>query len=327
MFEIKPIIPKFQQEYVEEIIDAGFGPIVVAQQGCGFKQNSSQICIVTFHDIGLNYLSNFQAFFNYSLMRPVLNRMHVFHINAPGQDEDAEELPGDYIYPTMDQLADSVRTVCNYYGIKQVILFGVGLGANVMARVALRNPEIVDALFMINPIPTPAGWYEWFYQKRNVYYLRNLDFGGSLLNQNTGYSKILFPQSILDYLIWHHFGTGLEERNPDLVNIFKAYFSSLKIKPRNLASLIESYLARDDVGAARETNEIKCSSFIMTGNDSPFMEPSIQMLQRLRPDLSGWMKLFDCGSVLDEQPQKVAEAFILFIQGLGLGLLTHVRIK
>lgn len=76
-------------------------------------------------------------------MKPVLNRMPVFHINAPGQEDDAEELPDDYQYPTMNQLADSVRTVCNYYGIKQAICMGVGLGANVMARVALKNPDLV----------------------------------------------------------------------------------------------------------------------------------------------------------------------------------------
>lgn len=316
----------YDSNIAEEIIDAGCGPMKVGLQGPKIRPNSSQCCIVTFHDLGLNYLSNFQAFFNYHLMRPVVNCMPVIHVNAPGQEDDAKQLPDDYPYPSVGKLADSVRTICNYYGVKQVLLLGVGLGANVMARVALNNPDIIDGLFMINPVPTAAGWSEWLYQKKNIYYLSNLESG--LVQSGGDYSKNpSFPQSIVDYLVWYHFGTPMEERNNDLVNMYKSYFSSFKIKPRNLALLIESYLNRDDIGVRREENEISCSSFILCGNDSPFLDDSIEMNQRLRNDRSGWMKLFDCGMVLDEQPSKVAEAFILFVQGLGLGLLTHHRIK
>lgn len=326
MLEIKPNEHKIPN-YFEETIDPGFGPITVAQQGKRFIQGSGQYCIVTFHDLGLNHVSNFQAFFNYHLMVPVLEQMPVFHINAPGQEDDAEELPSDYSYPSMSQMADSVRTVCNYYGIKHVICIGVGLGANVMARVALKNPDLVDGLFLINPVPSSAGWTEWAYQRRNIYYLQTLESGLSRLS-NDGYSRVSFPQCVIDHLIWHHFGSPTEERNTDLMNMFKGYFSGLKIRPKNLSALIESYLARDDIGVSRDDgNEIKCSTLIICGNDSPYLEDSIQMNQRLRPDRSGWMKLFDCGMALDEQPQKVAEAFILFVQGLGLGLLTHVKIK
>jgi pimeloyl-ACP methyl ester carboxylesterase len=323
---MSPLIPTGKDEnIVEERIDAGFGPILVARQG-KFKPNSRQCCIVTFHDLGLNYSSNFQAFLNYHLMRPVIERMPVVHINAPGQEDDADELPSDYVYPTMSQLAESVRTVCNYYNIKQVICFGVGLGANVMARVAQKNPDIVDGVFLINPVPTVASWMEWVYQKRNIYYLNSLCNGTMQMNGPNHVES--FPQCILDYLIWHHFGTPSEEHCRDLINIYKNYFSSYKIRPKNLAMLIDSYIRRDDVGVSRNDGDhIECSSLVLCGNDSPFLEDSINMNQRLKPDRSTWMKLFDSGLVLDEQPNKVAEAFILFVQGLGLGLLTCYKYK
>lgn len=328
LLQIKPPIHVRRDEsIIEERIDTGFGPIVVARQGTKLKPNSSQCCIITFHDLGLNYLSNFQAFFNYHLMKPVIQRMPVVHINAPGQEDDADELPADYEYPDMNQLADSVRTVCNYYGIKQAICLGVGLGANLMARVAQRNPDLVDGVFLINPVPTVAGWTEWVYQKRNIYYLNSLDKG---LNQlgNDSYYKSSFPQCILDYLIWHHFGNSTPENCRDLINMYKSYFSSFKIRPRNLALLIDSYIRRDDVGISREDGlQVECSSLVLCGNDSPFVEDTINMNQRLKTDRSTWMKLFDCGLVLDEQPNKVAEAFILFVQGLGLGLLTCYKYK
>ena len=316
----------------EERIDAGFGPILVAQQGARVRPNSSQCCIITFHDLGLNHLSNYQAFFNYPLMRPVIARMPVIHINAPGQEDGADKLPDDYCYPSMDQLADSVRTVCNYYGVKQAICLGVGLGANVMARVAFKNPDLVDGLFLINPVPTEAGWIEWAYQRRNIYYLNNLQYSNERAadsNTNNYYSfNETFPQTILDYLIWHHFGTPSQECNPDLIEMYKIYFSSFKIHPKNLALLMDSYLRRGDVNISREPGQkLACSSLILCGNDSPFLEDSINMNQRLAPELSTWMKLFDCGLALDEQPNKVAEAFILFVQGLGLGLLTCYKYK
>lgn len=331
LLEIKPACINFKDETIrEEKVDAGFGPILVARQGIEIKPNSSQCCIVTFHDLGLNYLSNFQAFFNHSLMRPVIQRMPVVHINAPGQEDEAKELGSDHVYPTMDQLAESVRTVCNYYGVKQAICIGVGLGANVLARVALANPDLVDGLFLINPVPTTAGWMEWAYHKRNIYYLNNLRAGDGDSRSNDVYHESSFPQCILDHLIWHHFGSNPEERSLDLVNMYKTYYSSFKINPRNLALLIDSYLRRDDVRISRdqdENNELQCSALILCGNDSPYLDDSITMNQRLRPERSTWMKLFDCGSALDEQPHKVAEAFILFVQGLGLGLLTCYKYK
>lgn len=322
--DLKPSI-NFQDESIyEERIDAGFGHIVVAQQGAKLRPNSSQCCIVTFHDLGLNYQSNFQAFFNHHYMRPVLQRIPVIHINAPGQEDYAYELPNGYVYPTMNQLAESVRTVCNYYGVKQAICIGVGLGANVMSRVALNNPDIIDGLFLINPVPTTAGWMEWAYQKRNIYYLNNISNGQSNGKFNyVIYQENNFPQCVLDYLIWHHFGSSPEGRAADLVNMYKSYFSSSKIRPKNLALLIDSYLKRDDIGVSRLHGEqLNCSTLVLCGNDSPYLEDSVNMNQRLRSDRSTWMKLFDCGLPIDEQPHKVAEAFILFVQGLGLGLLT-----
>jgi len=316
---------------IEERIDTGFGPILVAHEALKSKSTSSQCCIVTFHDLGLNYLSNFQAFFNYHLMRPVVRRMPVIHINAPGQEDGASELDINYEYPSMDQLADCVRTVCNYYNIRQSICIGVGLGANVMSRVALKNPDIVDGLFLINPVPTIAGWLEWGYQKRNIYYLNSVDHSPgqmSLENGDNLYYGSSIPQTIIDYLIWYHFGNQAEERNMDLVNIYKKYFSNQKIPPRNLALLIDSYLKRDDIGVTRdEGQDINCSCLVLCGSHSPFFEDSINMNQRLRPERSTWMKLSDCGAAMEEQPDKVAEAFILFVQGLGLGLLTCYRYK
>jgi hypothetical protein len=51
----------------------------------------------------------FQAFFNYPGMAELLPYFCVFHINAPGQEEGAEKLPEDFVYPNMEELSEQVR--------------------------------------------------------------------------------------------------------------------------------------------------------------------------------------------------------------------------
>jgi Ndr family len=49
------------------------------------------------------------------------------HANEPG-------VCFRYIYPTCDQLADSVYSVVEFFKLKSVVCFGIGLGANILAR-------------------------------------------------------------------------------------------------------------------------------------------------------------------------------------------------
>ncbi|CAK9805166.1 Protein NDRG3 [Anthophora plagiata] len=90
----------------------------------------------------------------------------------------------------MDELAEQLLFVLGHFGLKSVIGFGVGAGANILARFALAHPEKVNALCLINCVSTQAGWIEWGYQKLNVRHLRSQGM----------------TQGVLDYLMWHHFG-------------------------------------------------------------------------------------------------------------------------
>lgn len=90
----------------------------------------------------------------------------------------------------MDELAEQLLFVLGYFGLTKVIGFGVGAGANILARFSLHHPEKVEALCLINCVSTTAGWIEWGYQKLNTRYLR---YKG-------------MTQGVLDYLMWHHFG-------------------------------------------------------------------------------------------------------------------------
>ncbi|XP_014215346.1 protein NDRG3 isoform X2 [Copidosoma floridanum] len=287
----------------EERVETDRGALIVAVQG-----NRAKPAILTYHDLGLNYISSFQAFFNYIDMRVLLENFCVYHVNAPGQEEGAPTLPEDYVYPSMEELGEQLLFVMGHFGLKSAIGFGVGAGANILARFALAHPEKVNALCLINCVSTQAGWIEWGYQKLNCRHLRSQGM----------------TQGVLDYLMWHHFGRGTEERNHDLVQVYKNYFER-RVNPTNLALLIDSYVRRTDLNITRELDPTrkKDSSTLnvpvmnITGSLSPHVDDTVTLNGRLDPTNSSWMKISDCGMVLEEQPGKVSEAFRLFLQGEG----------
>ncbi|XP_048005000.1 protein NDRG3 isoform X1 [Leguminivora glycinivorella] len=270
------------------------GDILVAVQG-----DRSKPAIFTYHDLGLNYIC-FQPFFNFVDMRALLENFCVYHINAPGQEEGAQSLPEDYIYPTMDELANQLNYVLGHFGIKSFIGFGVGAGANIFARFALAYPQKVDALALINCTSNQSGWIEWAYQKMNTRSLRSRGM----------------TQNVLDYLMWHHFGKFPEERNHDLTQMYRMHFNR-NVNPTNLSLFIDAYLRRTDLGISRDAETIKAPVLNITGALSPHVEDTVTFNGRLHPNNSTWMKISDCGMVLEEQPGKISEAFRLFLQGEG----------
>jgi len=292
--------------YQEEMVNTARGSLLVAVQG-----DRSKPAIITYHDLGLNHVANFQAFFNFSEMRTLVQNFCVYHVNAPGQQEGATTLPEGFVYPTMEELGEQISDVMLHFDLKSFIALGVGVGANILVRFALAHPERVDAMCLLNCISTTAGWIEWGYQKLNARHLRSKGM----------------TQGALDYLMWHHFGRLTEERNHDLVHVYREYFEH-HVNPVNLALFIDSYIQRTDMGIVRELDPTrkamartpKVPILNMTGALSPHVDDTVTFNGRLDPGNSTWMKLQDCGMVLEEQPAKVVEAFRLFLQGNGFAL-------
>lgn len=325
----------------EDDIETAFGQVHVCVQG-----DRGRTPIFTYHDLGLNSTTCFQGFFNFEDMQVILRHFTVYHINAPGQHEGARtlayrgmttsesdtllqammkneteaaqrasslttlsnpEVLQGYTYPTMDQLAEMLNPVMQYYGLKTFIGFGVGAGANVLSRFALSHPEKVDGLVLINCTASRCGWTEWGYQKLNMWYLKS----GQL------------SETTKEYLMWHWFGKKTLSENSDLVQAYTDYIQTLN--PTNLGYFIESYTNRTDLEIVREfdpflkkeVRNFKCPVMLVGGDASPHLNDVINMNARLDPENSTWMK-FECGGMVHEEaPSKLCEAFRLFLQGMG----------
>lgn len=242
----------------------------------------------------------------------------MLHLNAIGQEDNAPNYPL-VAYPTMDELADQILEVCDRFKIKNFIGFGVGAGANILSRFALKHPKYMEGLVLINPTASQASWTEWFYQKLNIYYL-----GSSLttVGLNGG-----LPECARNYLMWHHFGTQDETRNFDLIELYKNHFMGKSINAYNLSLFIDSFIRRTDLRIDRRNldKNFKCPILLVVGALSPHIDDSVNMNGRINPANSTWLKLQNCGMVLEEQPEKLTEALKLFIQGLGYSLAAYDR--
>ena len=93
------------EAYTEEVVSTERGAVTVAIKG-----DRSKPAILTYHDLGLNYISNFQALFNFPDMAEVVQNFCILHVNAPGQEDGAAVLPEEFAYPNMEELAEQVRT-------------------------------------------------------------------------------------------------------------------------------------------------------------------------------------------------------------------------
>jgi len=284
--------------YTEETVETSAGSVLVA-----FSGDRKKPVLLTYHDLGLNYVSNFQAFFNYPDMKEITNNFCVFHINAPGQEEGAVPMTEEQEYPTMEQLGEQVQEVLNHFNIVRYIGIGVGLGANVLIRHAFAYPERVDSIMLVNASTTKSGWVEWYFQKRNVSHLKS-----------TGVT-----QPVMDYLLWHHLGQDYAERSHDLVNVYKHYFDK-DVQAINLAKLVEQYIWRSDIALDRMGNTLEVPVLNLVGIESPFIEDTVITNGKLSAPKTNWMKIQDAAMVLEEQPAKVCEAFRLFLQGQGFCL-------
>lgn len=95
------------------------------------------------------------------------------------------------------------------------------------------------------------------------------------------------------------FQQGTEERNHDLVQVYKSYFEK-NVNPTNLALFIDSYIKRTDLNIQREIEPVKNRNELktlrmpvinITGALSPHVDDTVTLNGRLDPTNSTWMKV------------------------------------
>lgn len=261
---------------------------------------------VTFHDIGMNHVSNFSTLFSSEHMENIRNRYCIYHIDAPGMQDDADDLSqtSGFVYPSMENLSDMLPKVFTRFGIKEAICLGCGAGANVLIRFALKNPNMVDGLIAVNAMCGIVGNFSWLGEKI------------------TNWATPLHEQ-ILNY---HFSKEEVEKTNHNLVNAHRQHLQT-KMNLNNVALYLKEFERRSEIHIVRpvvilpgerDKHTLSCSTLLMVGDMSPFVDQVVEVNSRLNPQKSTFLKMADAGGlIMEEQTFKVAEAIIYFLQGLG----------
>ncbi|XP_037257811.1 protein NDRG3 isoform X1 [Falco biarmicus] len=304
--EIKPLLNdknaarNFQDfDCQEHDIETAFGVVHVTMRG---TPKGNRPVILTYHDIGLNHKSCFNAFFNFEDMQEITQHFAVCHVDAPGQQEGAPPFPSGYQYPSMDELAEMLPAVLTHLNLKSFIGIGLGAGAYVLSRCALSHPDLVEGLVLINVDPCAKGWIDWAASK----------FSGWTTN-------------IVDIVLAHHFGHEELQANLDLIQTYRLHIAQ-DINQDNLQLFLTSYNSRRDLEIERPAlgiNEntaktLKCPALLVVGDNSPAVEAVVECNSRLDPTKTTLLKMADCGGLPQVvQPGKLTEAFKYFVQGMG----------
>ncbi|CAH8622915.1 unnamed protein product [Heterobilharzia americana] len=198
---------------------------------------------------------------------------------------------------------------------------GMGAGSNILARYALRYPDQVLGLFLINPNATTHGYYQWF---RNVW------------SDLPALERGVLTDSLMSQLEAHWFGYGLVE-SVDVANFYESLTRSLN--PVNLAGYIRSYVDRTPLPLVRpigppmpsttdnqvnsgneEPTVIQTEVCLVTGDRAVELSRALaDMNGRMDPKRTQFLTMPDCtGMVMEENPDKLIMNFLHFLRSIGL---------
>ncbi|VAH73409.1 unnamed protein product [Triticum turgidum subsp. durum] len=94
--------------------------------------------LITYPDVALNYMSCFQGlFFCPEASSLLLHNFCIYHITPQGHELGAAPIPSDVPELSVDNLADQVADVLDFFGLGSVMCMGVTAGAYVLTLFAV----------------------------------------------------------------------------------------------------------------------------------------------------------------------------------------------
>ncbi|CAH1258753.1 NDRG3 [Branchiostoma lanceolatum] len=254
---------------------------------------------LTVHDIGQNHKS-FHRFLLHEDMKAILSKFCIVQITVPGQEDEAETLPNDYKFPTMQEMGTEViPQVLASLGCKtkDVVGLGVGAGANILCRYAMFSAYDVLGLCLLECSAESAGFLEWGQEK-----ITSLQLNMKGMNPTSE-----------SYLIWHHYGNAKHQKLKEVHAFHDNLYKTMN--PHNLACFVETYMARTNFVDKLKT--MKCRVLMVTGSRSAHVKDVERTYSAMDRQNSEILKL-DGGDVMEDNPEKLAESMLFFLQGLGL---------
>lgn len=281
----KKLQPASRREWLRkmEVMTKNCGKLTVHVQG-DLDNLEKKAVFLTVHDIGNNH-SSFQDFVEHPCMAEIKQRSVFIHVDVPGQEDNAAELPSEFNFPTIQMMGEDLISVLDHLKINLVVGFGEGAGANILVRFALAHASRVLGLVLMHLVSTGVGMMEYFKDKIMNWKLQNVGMN----------------PSAEQYLVLHKFGAQLEMVD-NKERLISDYTEKLKkqINPRNLKRYVESYMNRKDISGLIEANLKTMDVLLVTGSKAAHAQAVQNMYARMDKQKTSLLKVDAVGDVLQE---------------------------
>nr|DAD33663.1 TPA_asm: hypothetical protein HUJ06_012514 [Nelumbo nucifera] len=265
---------------------------------CGDQEKPA---LITYPDVALNYMSCFQGlFFCPGAASLLLHNFCVYHIDAPGHELGAVVISSDAPLLTVEDLADQVAEVVDFFGLKEVLCLGVTAGAYILTLFATKYKERVLGLILVSPLCKAPSWTEWLYNK-------------VILNLLYFYGMCgLVKNSLLQRYFSKEVRSGLHGIESDIVHACRRLLAERQSS--NVMRFLQAINERPDL--TEQLKKLRCKTLIFVGESSPFQSDAIHMKAEM--DRSALVEVEACGSlVTEEHPYAMLVPIEFFLMGFG----------
>ncbi|OEL13580.1 Pollen-specific protein SF21 [Dichanthelium oligosanthes] len=215
----------------------------------------------------------------------------------------AAPIPSDVPVPSVDDLADQVADVLDFFSLGSVMCLGVTAGAYVLTLFATKYRERVIGLMLVSPLCKAPSWSEWLYNK-------------ILLNLLYYYgTRGLVKECLLQRYFSKKVRGDAQYPESDIVQACKSLLDEKQ--GENIWRFLHPINERHDL--TDSLRKLQCRTLILVGENSEFHEDAIHMTTKLDIRYCALVEVQDCGSlVTEEQPHAMLMPMEYFLMGYGL---------
>ncbi|KAG2718242.1 hypothetical protein I3843_03G205000 [Carya illinoinensis] len=283
----------------EHLVQTGRGPVSVIVYG-----DQDKPALLTYPDLALNHVSCFQGlFFVPEAASLLLHNFCIYHISPPGHELGAAAIfPEDSVL-SVDDLADQIIEVLNYFRLGAVMCMGVTAGAYILTLFAMKYRERVLGLILVSPLCKAPSWSEWIYNKVMSNFLYFYGMCG------------LVKECLLQRYFSKEVRGGVGVPEADMVQACKRLLDERQ--SINVLRFLHAINRRPDI--TEGLKRLRCRSLIFVGDSSPFHSEALHMTSKLDRRFSALVEVQACGSVVtEEQPHAMLIPMEFFLMGYGL---------
>ncbi|KAL9252999.1 NDL1-like protein [Drosera capensis] len=282
-------------------VETGHGSVSVIVYG-----DQDKPALITYPDLALNYMSCFQGLFFFpEAASLLLHNFCIYHISPPGHELGAAASCPDDPLSSVEDLADQILEILNFFGLDAVMCLGITAGAYILSLFAYR--ERVLGLILVSPLCKAPSWTEWLYNKVSYGKL-------ALLLWDVWYAKGLFAETLFQQGELQGARGSEEVPESDIVEACRRLLDERQCM--NVLRFLEALNERPDISDGLK--KLRCRTLVFVGDESPFHDEALHMISKLDSRFSALVEVQACGSmVTEEQPHAMLIPLEYFLMGYG----------